>query len=52
MPSRNICSAVDLIRTDCFALKLYAEDMAVARILRAADEPSLDGDLDALASQI
>jgi predicted DNA-binding protein len=34
------------------ALKLYAEDMAVARILRAAAEPSLDGDLDALASKI
>lgn len=34
------------------ALKLYADEMAVARILRAAEEPSLDGDLDALASKI
>ncbi len=34
------------------ALKLYAEDMAVASILRAAAEPSLDGDLDLLASKI
>ncbi len=34
------------------ALKLYADEMAVSRILRAADEPSLDGDLDTLASKI
>lgn len=34
------------------ALKLYADEMAVARILRAAEEPSLGGDLDVLASQI
>ncbi len=34
------------------ALKLYADEMAVVRILRAAAEPSLDGDLDALASRI
>ena len=34
------------------ALKLYADEAAVARILRAASEPSLDGDLDELSSKI
>jgi len=34
------------------ALKKFAEDQAVERILRAQKEPRLEGDLDELASQL
>lgn len=42
-------SKADIMRE---ALILYAEDAAVARILKATTEPSLDGDIDDLASKI
>jgi len=34
------------------AVKKYAEDQVVERILRARGEPSLDGDLDELAAKV
>lgn len=34
------------------AITLYLEDQAVAAVLKAAKEPSLDGDLDNLASKL
>lgn len=34
------------------ALKKFAEDQAVERVLRAQREPRLEGDLDELASQL
>ena len=34
------------------AVKKYLEDQAVERVLRARQEPSLEGDLDELAAQL
>ncbi|MBU0458771.1 ribbon-helix-helix domain-containing protein [Patescibacteria group bacterium] len=34
------------------AVKKYLEDQAVEAVLKAMEEPSLDGDLDELASKI
>lgn len=34
------------------AVKKYAEDQVVEHILRAREEPSLDGDLDELAAKV
>jgi Arc/MetJ-type ribon-helix-helix transcriptional regulator len=42
-------SKADLVRQ---AIRLYAEEQAIQKVLRAAAEPTISGDLDTLLSQL
>lgn len=42
-------SKADLVRQ---AIRLYAEDQAIQKVLRASAEPTISGDLDTLLEQL